>query len=171
MDDLAHAIQELSFPRVSGLAVRAVYGTGPSMRVEARCTPPAVTCPGCEQKAARVHSSYLRSAAGRAVTVALRVRRFFCDSAPCPRRTFVEQVPGLTRRHGQVTERLRNTLGVLGLALAGRAGSRMAGHLGVPFSRSTLLRRVMDLPDPAATAPRSVWMTSPCAAATSTAPS
>ncbi|PBC93725.1 transposase [Streptomyces sp. Ag82_O1-15] len=161
MDDLAYAIQELLFPGVSGLAVTAVYGTGPGMRVEARCTPPAVACPGCEQEAARVHSSYLRfpvdlSAAGRTVTVALRVRRFFCDSAPCPRRTFVEQVPGLTRRHGQVTERLRNTLGVLGLALAGRAGARMAGHLGVPFSRSTLLRRVMDLPDPAATAPRAV---------------
>lgn len=36
-----------------------------------------------------------------------------------------EQVPGLTRRFGRRTERLRSTLVSVGLALAGRAGARM----------------------------------------------
>lgn len=36
----------------------------------------------------------------------------------------------------------------IGLALAGRAGARLAMGLGAPVSRQTLLRRVMALPDP-----------------------
>lgn len=68
----------------------------------------------------------------------------------------MEQVPGLTRRHGRVTERLRQTMGAIGLALAGRAGARLAHLMGIATSRTTLLRRVMDLPDPAATRPRAV---------------
>jgi transposase len=68
----------------------------------------------------------------------------------------VEQVPGLTRRHGRVTERLRQAMSEIGLALAGRAGARLARVMGITTSRTTLLRRVMDLPDPAATQPRAV---------------
>jgi hypothetical protein len=68
----------------------------------------------------------------------------------------VEQVPGLTRRHGQVTERLRETMGAIGLALAGRAGAHRGQVMGIATSRTTLLRRVMDVPDPAATQPRAV---------------
>ncbi|MFF2655549.1 hypothetical protein [Streptomyces sp. NPDC058045] len=43
----------------------------------------------------------------------------------------MEQISGLTRRYGQRTERLRSTLASLGLALAGRAGARLAAVLGV----------------------------------------
>ncbi|MEV6987446.1 hypothetical protein AB0M95_40170 [Sphaerisporangium sp. NPDC051017] len=32
--------------------------------------------------------------------VQMRVRRFFCDNTACDKRTFAEQVPGLTSRHG-----------------------------------------------------------------------
>ncbi len=35
-------------------------------------------------------------------------------------------MPGLTRRYGRRAERLRSTLAAVGLALAGRAGARMA---------------------------------------------
>ncbi|MFI6150682.1 hypothetical protein [Streptomyces sp. NPDC051109] len=55
--------------------------------------------------------------AGRSVVLQLRVRRFTCRNAECGRRTFVEQIPGLNRRHGQRTERLRTTLAAIGLAL------------------------------------------------------
>ncbi|MFE2267604.1 transposase [Streptomyces griseosporeus] len=72
------------------------------------------------------------------------------------RRTFVEQVPGLTRRHGQRTERLRSTLVSVGLALAGRAGARLTAILGVSVSRSTVLRLIDALPEPEAPAPRVV---------------
>ncbi|WP_307822113.1 ISL3 family transposase [Streptomyces coffeae] len=132
-----------------------------AIRVEARCTASNARCPACGDWSAQIHGSYLRfpadlACAGRPCVLVLRVRRFVCATPECPRRTFVEQVPGLTRRHGRTTERLRSTMSKLGLALAGRAGARLAAHLGIMTSRNTLLRRVMDLPDPEATQPRAV---------------
>jgi len=154
-------LQELLFPSVPGVAVVAVHTDGEAIRVEARCTPTRAACPDCAHWTERVHSSYLRfpadlPAAGRSAQLVLRVRRFFCTATACGRRTFVEQVPGLTRRYGRVTERLRQTMGAIGLALAGRAGARLAQVMGIATSRTTLLRRVMDLPDPAAPEPRAV---------------
>ncbi|MFG2645907.1 hypothetical protein ACGFYP_33615 [Streptomyces sp. NPDC048370] len=96
------------------------------------------------------------ASAGRSVVLRLRVRRFVCGNSGCARRTFVEQIPGLTRRHGQRTERLRSILAAIGLALAGRAGARLASVLGVSVSRSTVLRLVDALPEPEVPAPRVV---------------
>ncbi|MEV0537919.1 ISL3 family transposase [Kitasatospora sp. NPDC050463] len=131
------------------------------VRVEGRSTASGARCPGCGSWSEREHGFYLRfpsdlPAVGRRVVLALRVRRFSCREASCPRRTFVEQIEGLTRRHGQATERLRAAGAEIGLALAGRAGARMAGLLGVRGSRSTLLRRVMELPDPDVGTPTAV---------------
>jgi len=110
-------------------------------------------CPGCEHSSVRVHSRYRRRLAdapiaARLVVIELRVRRFFCDNAGCARRTFVEQVPGLTSPHARRTGLLRGMLEALGLALAGRAGARLAARLGVRTSRDSLLRLVRALPDP-----------------------
>ncbi|MFF6981290.1 ISL3 family transposase [Streptomyces sp. NPDC008343] len=131
------------------------------VRVEALSTARQATCPGCECPSGRIHGSYLRfphdlPAAGKSVVVALRVRRFVCTEASCPRKTFAEQVPGLTRRFGRRTERLRSTLISVGLALAGRAGARMTDISGTPVSRNTLLRLVATLPDPPTATPRVV---------------
>ncbi|MFJ9683828.1 ISL3 family transposase [Streptomyces sp. NPDC101194] len=105
--------------------------------------------------------SYLRfpadvPSAGRSGVLQLRVRRFACGSSGCARRTFVEQIPGLTRRHGQRTERLRAMPAAVGLSSAGRAGARLSSVLGVSVSRSTVLRSVDALPGPEVPAPRVV---------------
>ncbi|WAP60643.1 transposase [Streptomyces sp. S465] len=68
----------------------------------------------------------------------------------------MEQISGLTRRHGQRTERLRSILTAVGLALAGRAGARLAAVLGMSISRSTVLRLVKALPEPEVPTPRVV---------------
>ncbi|MEV4040417.1 ISL3 family transposase [Streptomyces umbrinus] len=161
MNEALYQLQNLLFPSVSGVAVTSVEMHCAAIRIEARCTPTGAACPDCGYWTERVHSSYLRfpadlPTAGRRATVILRVRRFLCTGEACRRRTFVEQVPGLTRRHAQVTERLRQAMGAIGLALAGRAGTRLAQLMGIATSRTTLLRRVMDLPDPAAPEPRAV---------------
>ncbi|WST35540.1 ISL3 family transposase (plasmid) [Streptomyces sp. NBC_01166] len=122
---------------------------------------PGAICPGCGIWSRRIHSSYLRFPAdvpsgGRRVALCLRVRRFLCPVISCGRRTFAEQLPGLTRRYGRRTERLRSTLAAVGLALAGRAGARLARVFGVSVSRSTVLRLVEALPDPEVPAPRVV---------------
>jgi transposase len=103
----------------------------------------------------RVHSWYCRTLAdaalgGRPVAIALAVRRFFCAAPGCPRKTFAEQVEGLTARYARKTPLLAGMLGSIAVALAGRAGSRLAAGLGIPASRQALLRLVMAVPDPQA---------------------
>jgi len=109
--------------------------------------------PQCGRASARVHSRYQRRLAdapvgGRRVVLRLGVRRFFCDHADCRARTFTEQVTGLTTRYARRSPLLRGMLEQVGLALAGRAGARLAGGLGLPTSRTTLLRLLRALPGP-----------------------
>src|SRR5262245_60037083 len=85
-------------------------------------TTPSTVCPVCAVEATSVHSTYTRTLAdlpwcGWAVRLRLRVRRFFCRTPWCPRTTFVEQIPSLTRRYAQHTTRLNELLCGLGLAL------------------------------------------------------
>jgi hypothetical protein len=63
-----------------------------------------VTCPTCGVASRRVHSRYRRrlgdvALGGRRTVLVLSVRRLFCDQPGCRRRTFAEQVEGLTGRH------------------------------------------------------------------------
>ncbi|MER7513377.1 ISL3 family transposase [Streptomyces lavendulae] len=132
-----------------------------AIRIDVCSTAARAACPDCGSESTRVHSSYLRfptdvPSGGRLVVLQLRVRRFFCTESSCARRTFAEQMSGLTRRHSRWTERLRSTLAAVGLALAGRAGARMARAFGVPISRSAVLRLLDALPEPEVPAPRVV---------------
>ncbi|WP_371605874.1 MULTISPECIES: ISL3 family transposase [unclassified Streptomyces] len=161
MKEVLLRLEELLFPSIDDVAVLSVDVNIAIVRVEVQCTAAGAWCPGCGTWSGRVHGSYMRfpadvPSAGRSVVLHLRVRRFACRNAECGRRTFVEQIPGLTRRNGQRTERLRSTLAAIGLALAGRAGSRLAAIVGAPVSRSTLLRLVDALPEPEVPAPRVV---------------
>jgi hypothetical protein len=89
---------------------------------------------------------------GRRMVIVLSVRRLFCNRQTCQRRTFVEQVPGLTIRYERRTPLLRGMLEQVAVALAGRAGARLAGQLPARASRSTMLRLLLALPDPDQTA-------------------
>ncbi|MFD3549884.1 ISL3 family transposase [Streptomyces sp. NPDC058655] len=161
MEEVVLWLKELLLPSIADIAVLSVDVSIEIVRVDAQGTAAGAVCPGCGSWSARVHSSYLRfpadvPSAGRRVVLQLRVRRFRCRNAKCPRRTFVEQIPGLTRRYGQRTERLHSALAAVGLALFGRAGVRLAALLGVSVSRSTILRIVDALPEPEVPAPRVV---------------
>ena len=57
-------------------------------------------------------------------------------------------VPAVAQRHQHRTALLRGLLEAIGLALAGRAGARLARELGVAVSRTTLIRLVRARPDP-----------------------
>ncbi|MFF8732784.1 ISL3 family transposase [Streptomyces sp. NPDC015171] len=110
-------------------------------------------CPDCGCFSDRVHDRYQRRLkdlplAEQAFIIRLTVRRFICGSADCPRRTFAEPFSRLAAPHARFTTRLNHALERVGLALAGRAGARLAAQLGFGAGRMTLLRRVMALPDP-----------------------
>lgn len=124
--------------------------------IEARARGQTAACPGCGQRSDRVHSRYARSLAdaaigGQPMRIRLRVRRFRCLAPGCARRTFAEQVDGLTVRYGRHSLLLRRILETVGLLLAGRAGARLMRQLAAPVSRMTLLRLVRALPEPAPT--------------------
>ncbi len=141
------------FPHFARLHVERITSTGTSVRIHARSRDPAADCPGCGTASGRVHSSYERRVAdspagGREVVLHLRVRRFFCDAAACAKKTFAEQVPGLTARYGRCTPQLRRLWEAIAVALGGRAGARLARRQGAGVSRTTLLRLVRALPDP-----------------------
>ncbi|MFJ6598582.1 transposase family protein [Streptomyces violaceusniger] len=112
MDEVVLRLKELLFPSIADVAVLSVDVNIEMVRVDARCTADGAACPACGVRSNQVRGSYLRFPAdvpsgGRSVVLQLRVRRFACGNSGCARRTFVEQIPGLTRRHSQRTDRLR----------------------------------------------------------------
>ncbi|MCK9922637.1 hypothetical protein MXD61_12250 [Frankia sp. AgPm24] len=83
--------------------------------------------------------------------VELVVRRFRCAEAGCVVVTLAEQVERLTSPYARFTPPAAEALREIGLALAGRAGARLAVALGLEVGRDTLLLRVRALPDPEVT--------------------
>lgn len=126
---------------------------GPTVRIHASATVPDAACPDCGGRSGRVHSRYQRCVSDAAIggaeaLICLRVRRFFCGNSDCARRTFAEQVPGLTVAYGRRTPLLRGILERIALAAGGRPGQRLTQHLAMAVSRMTLLRLIRALPVP-----------------------
>ncbi|MFE3784657.1 ISL3 family transposase [Amycolatopsis sp. NPDC059090] len=131
------------------------------MLIRARSRQVDAACPDCGTGSSTVHSRYRRRlddrpVSGRPVSILLTVRRFFCPSTGCTRRTFAEQF------HGLVDRRRRRTTGLLrmlhsvavAVALAGRPGARLAARMAVAVSRMTLLRLVRAMPEQPVSVPR-----------------
>ena len=121
------------------------------VRLFARVRSVAGACTKCRSLSRRVHSRYPRTLADAPISeqraeLVLEVRRFFCDNPECGKKTFAEQVPELTAPHSRRTGLLRGMLEAVGLALAGRAGARLAARLGMAVGRDALLRLVKALP-------------------------
>ncbi|MFE9927688.1 ISL3 family transposase [Streptomyces sp. NPDC005533] len=110
-------------------------------------------CSGCGARSSRVHGRYQRTlsdapSAGRRTRVVVTVRRFKCDDPACALATFSEQVPGLTTPFARRTPVLTSALVSIALALAGRAGARLATTLGMPCGRDLLIKMIRAQPAP-----------------------
>jgi transposase len=142
-------------PHLAGVVVDKAAVDGDRVQVRVRARAAGARCPRCGWWSGRVHSGYGRVLAdaaigGRRAVIRLRVRRFFCDNPGCPAVTFAEQVQGLAARYARRTPLLARVLTAVAVALAGRAGSRLAALLAVPASRHALIGLVMALPGPPA---------------------
>jgi transposase len=138
-------------PHLAGVIVEKTELAAGWLCIWARARAEQTACPACGWSSGRVHSRYWRRLAdaaigGRRVLIRLTVRRLFCGNPDCPVTTFAEQVEGLTSRYARRTPPLAVMLGAVAVALAGRAGSRLAALLGMVAGRSSLLRLVMALP-------------------------
>jgi transposase len=142
----------LLFPQLAGLQVHRVEDTGDAVVISSSCTPSLECCPVCGSASARVHGGYSRTVAdgaagGRPVLIILRVLRFLCVNPSCPKVTFAVQADGLTSRYCRRSVPLTQMLTGFGLELAGRAGARLAGKLGIAVHSSTILRLLAGIPD------------------------
>jgi transposase len=131
------------------------------MTLDVAVTTSQASCPTCTQPSTHVHSHYRRTLADlpwatTPVQLHLRVRRFWCATPHCARRTFTERVPQVAACSARATVRLTALQTSTGLALGGAAVARHLARQGVAGSRNTLLRRVRRLPTPAASQPRAV---------------
>ncbi len=84
----------------------------------------------------------------------LHTRRFRCLHPTCPQRIFCERLPGVIAPYGWRTLRLDEALRLMGFALGGEAGARLACRLGMRVSPDTLLRGVRRPSYPAHPTPR-----------------
>ena len=83
--------------------------------ISLRSTLSTAACSCCGSKAEHLHSRYQRTlndlpSSGQPVRLVVEVRRFFCQHASCPRKTFAEPLPRLARPHAQRTIRLQAAL-------------------------------------------------------------
>jgi transposase len=145
------------FPHLSSVRIDRVERTAEGLLIWGQAAGADAACWACGTRSSRVHSRYQRSlgdmaVAGHPAVIRLTVRRFFCASSECAKRTFAEQVPELTSRHSRRSLLLTRALEAIGLALGGRAGERLACTLSLAAGRTTLLRLVRALPEPDTTA-------------------
>ena len=104
-------------------------------------------CPSCHRPSARVHSCYTRRVAdlpwhGIAVKLELHTRRFRCRDSLCTQRIFCERLSRVVAHYARKTVRLNAALELIGFAVGGEAGARLARELGLTVSPDTLLRRL-----------------------------
>lgn len=116
-------------------------------------------CPTCGARSDRIHDWYTRRPLdqpwrGWTVRFCLRVRRFVCPNAACPRATFAEDFGPALQRRAQRTATCTRLLTAIAGALGGEAGARLARQSGIPVSPDTLLRLEHHLPDADVPTPR-----------------
>jgi transposase len=116
------------------VAIRRIEQTRAGVRIWASPRTHQATCRSCGRPSIKVHSRDVRHLAdaaigGQPATIHLQVRRFFCHSPDCRARTFAEQLPSLTSPYARRSPLARRMLEAIGLALAGRAGARLASRL------------------------------------------
>lgn len=145
-------------PHLSGLRIEDVVVAEDTILVTVMPTRKTAHCPLCQQRSRRVHARFTRLLAdlpwnGHLVRVCLYGRRFRCANIACSRQTFRERLPHLAPVYSRRTPALRAALEVVGFALGGQPGARLAGLLHLPTSRITLLRLLHAAPLPTADAP------------------
>ncbi len=149
---------ELLLPHFDSARLECVEARDGAVVLAVGSALPRASCPTCGTESARTHGGYRRTLAdlpiaGQRVLLDVGIRRFRCDNPGCGAATFAEQIPGLAEPFARRTPLLNGQLASIGLALAGRAGSRLTAVLGMPVGRDTLLRLVRAVPEPEAAAP------------------
>ena len=120
-------------------------------------------CPGCHTRSSRLHSHYQRTVAdvpcaGRRVILQVQTQKWRCLNDTCARRVFAERLEPFIDVSARMTTRLSQALERIGLATNAEGGPRLAEHLGMATTPTTLLRRIVAVPVPAPPPPRKIGL-------------
>src|SRR2546421_7374398 len=140
-------------PLPEGMVIGQVEITAAQLTVEVISTQPFARCPTCGSSSDHVHCQYQRTVydvpcGGRSVVLQLRVRKFACWTATCPRKVFAERLPELVQPRARVSNRLLEEVKALGLAASAEVSERLAPRLGMQVKAPTLLRYLRTIPPP-----------------------
>ena len=116
-------------------------------------------CPLCACSSDKVHSRYIRVLADLpwmscAMRLVVHTRRFFCLNPDCQRKIFTERLPNVVNPYAHRTLRLAEVLTLIGFALGGEAGQRLALGMGLHTSPDTFLRLLHAAPEQEYPTPR-----------------
>lgn len=153
MNDTSILFPAALLPQVPGLLLEDVQRANQTLIIGLRSTAPTAVCPLCQRPSTRIHSHYQRHPTDlpwgdHAVRLVLRVRKFVCPTAICPRRIFTERLPTLVAPSARTTVRLTTLLQAIAFALGGEAGARLARSLGIAASPTMLIATIRRAPSP-----------------------
>ena len=98
-------------PPQAPLYIDTMALTARGLTLDVAVTTSQAHCPTCTQPSTHMHSDYRRTLADlpwatTPVPLPLRVRRFWCETPHCARRTFTERVPQVAPCAARATTRL-----------------------------------------------------------------
>ncbi len=128
-------------PCIDGIRIESIANTDNSIVLHLSAVAASACCPLCRQLSQLADLPWNRVT----VSIHLRVRKFYCDNPDCLRRIFTEPVPELAARYARKTSRLQQALYLIGYALGGEAGARVAVGLGLSVSPDTLLHHIRQI--------------------------
>jgi hypothetical protein len=129
--------QEL-LPPSSLLTLTTVERTDAGWTVMAQ-GPDHARCPRCRQVSTARPSRYVRTlkdlpAVGATVSLQIRVARWRCGTRACAGRLFADRLPDIAEFRGRRTCRANVVIRLIGYALGGRPGERLARRIGLSVS-------------------------------------
>jgi len=135
-----------------------VIGNG-VIQIHMKTTSPTACCPSCNEPSIEARSHYERCPrdiawAGTPVRLHLTCRRFECKTPDCPQKSFCERIPDLLPVHARRTNRFTETVAILAWKTCAEDCAEVATKMGLPISADTVLRILIDSPDPQLPTPR-----------------
>ncbi|MCE9669550.1 ISL3 family transposase [Myxococcus stipitatus] len=134
---------------------RVPSGSSEALVLGVRMEGTGARCPSCQTPSTSVHGSDVRRpadlpAAGQAVQLELRVRRFICRNPECSRRTFAERPMWLLSYRARRTRRLAAAQRAVAITAGAETEARLLKPLAMPTSPDTLRRLIRSarLPPP-----------------------
>lgn len=130
---------------------KIVYDRGQTVVIEVASCQISSSCPVCNVKSTREHSSYSRRPMdlpilGRTVRLQLICHKFFCDNPDCTRTVFTERFEAFIKSYARQTARLKEALTVLAFASNSKIISKAAKKLSFARSPNTFLRIIRRTP-------------------------